>query len=53
MILDGNFDETWGDCLALETVLEAEAESDHTLTLRIIDADGAEIPFYLVSLIVA
>ncbi len=53
MILDGNFDETWGDCLALEPVLEAEAESDHTLTLRIVDADGAEIPFYLVSLIVA
>ena len=53
MILDGNFDETWGDCLALETVLEAEEEADHTLTLRIIDADGAVIPFYLVSLIVA
>ncbi len=53
MILDGNFDETWGDCLALETVLEAETEEDHTLTLRIVDADGAEIPFYLVSLIIA
>ena len=53
MILDGNFDETWGDCLALETILEAETEADHTLTLRLIDADGAVIPFYLVSLIVA
>ncbi len=53
MILDGNFDETWGDCLALETVLEAETEADHALTLWLIDADGAEIPFYLVSLIVA
>ncbi len=52
-VLDGNFDETWGDCLALETVLEAETEAMHTLTLRLTDAEEAEIPFYLVSLIIA
>lgn len=51
--LDGNFDETWGDCLALQTLLEDVRAGKHTVTVRIVEADEVATPFYLVSLIVS
>ena len=47
--LDGNFDEDWGDFLALETVLDSEERAVHTLQIQI--TEQGEEPFYLVSVI--
>lgn len=51
-ILDGNFEEDWGDCLYLEPILHHGDHGKHSIELEILD-DGAEtaVPFYLVSLI--
>lgn len=53
-ILDGNFEEDWGDCLYLEPILHHGDHGKHSIELEILD-DGAEtaVPFYLVSLIIA
>lgn len=52
VFLDGNFDEDWGDCLALQTVFESGQRGGHTLKITIRDTElsGAK-PFYLVSVI--
>lgn len=54
VILDGNFEETWGDCLYLETVMEHGVYGRHTVEIEIVEAheEDAEC-FYLVSLITA
>ncbi|MDO5521359.1 MAG: SGNH/GDSL hydrolase family protein [bacterium] len=50
--LDANFEETWGDCLYLETVLDQQKKEEHELVIRIIEAHKEDKgPFYLVSLI--
>ncbi len=53
-ILDGNFEEDWGDCLYLEPILHHGDHGKHSIELEILD-DRAEaaVPFYLVSLITA
>lgn len=53
-ILDGNFEEDWGDCLYLEPILHHGNHGKHSIELEILD-DGEEtaVPFYLVSLITA
>lgn len=53
-VLDGNFDEDWGDCLYLEPILHHGDAAKHRIEIEILD-DGAEAatPFYLLSLIVA
>lgn len=53
-ILDGNFEEDWGDCLYLEPILHHGDHGKHSIELEILD-DGEEtaVPFYLVSLITA
>ena len=53
-ILDGNFEEDWGDCLYLEPILHHGNEGMHSIELEILD-DGAEnaAPFYLASLVIA
>lgn len=53
-ILDGNFEEDWGDCLYLEPILHHGDHGKHSIELEILD-DGAEtaVPFYLVSLVTA
>ena len=53
-ILDGNFEEDWGDCLYLEPVLHHGEKKKHIVEIEIID-DGLEeaTPFYLLSLIIA
>ncbi|MDO5292871.1 MAG: SGNH/GDSL hydrolase family protein [bacterium] len=50
--LDANFEETWGDCLYLETVINQEKKKSHELVIRIIEAHKDDKgPFYLVSII--
>lgn len=53
-ILDGNFEEDWGDCLYLESVLHHGENKKHTVEMEIIE-DGLKeaTPFYLLSLIIA
>lgn len=52
-ILDGNFDETWGDCLFTQTVTEHGEYKDHKIEIRLVEdhGDKDEVPFYLVSVI--
>ena len=51
-ILDGNFDETWGDKLCLDTVLEHGENKKHQVEVEIIEThDNDKLPFYLVSII--
>ena len=50
--LDGNFDEDWGDCLALTEVMNQKERGHHQLTIRIKETHPSEAgPFYLVSVI--
>lgn len=55
-VLDGNFEEDWGDCLYLETVAEHIPFGIHTVEITITETplgvlpEGAA-PFYLVSVI--
>lgn len=52
LILDGNFQETWGDCLYLDTVAEGLEDREHTVEVRIEEAHSNDaVPFYLVSII--
>lgn len=52
VVLDGNFDEDWGDCLALTTVYDAPKRARHTLEITIKEAHPDDFgPFYLVSVI--
>lgn len=50
--LDANFDETWGDKLELDTVMEHGAAGRHEVTIRLIKTHEEDaVPFYLVSVI--
>ncbi|MFG6358452.1 MAG: SGNH/GDSL hydrolase family protein [Acetatifactor sp.] len=54
VLLDGEFDETWGDLLALTTIFEKEESGEHHVRIEVCrthekDASG----FYLVSVITA
>ncbi|MCI9079436.1 MAG: SGNH/GDSL hydrolase family protein [Lachnospiraceae bacterium] len=52
--LDGNFEENWGDCLYLETVLHHGVWKKHSVEIEIVQAHVEDkVPFYLLSLIVA
>lgn len=51
MVLDGNFEETWGDCLYITTVARHIEAKLHTVEITIIDGDESMVPFYLVSVI--
>ena len=54
VLLDGNFDEDWGDCLYLEPVLHHGKSGRHTVEIRALEDEyeTAE-PFYLMALITA
>lgn len=53
-ILDGNFDEDWGDCLYLEPILHHGKNQKHTIAIEVMESDAKEAaPFYLLSLIIA
>lgn len=52
VILDGNFDEEWGDCLALTTLLHHGKPGKHVVEIEILKGvEEEETPFYLVSII--
>lgn len=52
VILDANFDETWGDKLELYTLMEHGVPGVHTLDISIVSAhEDDKLPFYLVSVI--
>ena len=52
-ILDGNFDETWGDKLELETLTEnLQKGQKHSVEIEVIDAGEDKTPFYLNAIMV-
>lgn len=52
VLLDGNFDEDWGDCLYIDTVAEHLRDTVHTVEITIVESNGeVAVPFYLVSVI--
>lgn len=52
VILDGNFKETWGDNLQLDTVAEHLPYGEHTVELELVETHEQDrTPFYLVSVI--
>lgn len=52
IILDGNFDETWGDCIYITTLAEHIPYGKHVIEIQIIKAhDNDKAPFYLASVI--
>jgi lysophospholipase L1-like esterase len=54
ILLDGNFEEDWGDCLYLERVLHHGDLGKHLVEIEVVQADAEDKePFYLLSLIVA
>ena len=54
VLLDGNFDEDWGDCLYLQSLLHHGQQRSHTVEITITEEDGENsTPFYLLSLIIA
>lgn len=54
VLLDGNFDQDWGDKLQLDKVVHHGAGGRHRVEVRIVKAsESDQVPFYLVSLIVA
>lgn len=52
IILDGNFEETWGDCLYLQTILHHETKKMRKIRITIESEHVNDIvPFYIVSII--
>lgn len=52
VIIDGNFDEDWGDCLYIDTIAEYSESRVHNVEIEIIQGtNSTQTPFYLVSLI--
>ena len=52
VVLDGKFDQDWGDNLELTTIAEKMDNKTHNIKITIEDTDDCEAPFYLVSVIV-
>jgi lysophospholipase L1-like esterase len=51
-LLDGNFDEDWGDCLYIDTIAENLENTVHTVEIIIVEnSKYPAVPFYLVSVI--
>ncbi len=54
VILDGNFEEEWGDCLWLEPILHHGKKKIHTVEITILEDEEKKkekTPFYLLSVI--
>lgn len=50
--LDANFEQTWGDCLYIDTVLRHADDTKHTVTITLTEhCEDAVVPFYLASVI--
>lgn len=50
-ILDGNFDETWGDFICLDPVLVHGVNGKHTVDIEITEGDATCVPFYLAGIV--
>lgn len=51
-ILDGNFDEDWGDCLYTENICAHMDRKNHKIEIKLTEThDNDVVPFYLVSVI--
>lgn len=54
ILLDGNLDEDWGDCLYLQPVLHHGEQKNHTVEITILPTeDETSTEFYLMALITA
>lgn len=54
ILLDGNFEEDWGDCLYLEPILHHGEKKRHTVKIVIPETESEEdTEFYLMALIIA
>lgn len=51
-VLNGEFDETWGDLIALETIFENDDRQLHHIRLELIKThEDDKLPFYLVAIL--
>ena len=54
VLLNGNFEEDWGDCLYLTPVLHHGQRKPHTVEITVLETEAVQpTPFYLLSLIVS
>ena len=54
VILDGNFDERWGDCLFITNIASHLPYGHHRLCIKLTETHTDDVtPFYLVSVIVS
>lgn len=53
IILDSNFEEDWGDCLYLQSILHHRKREEHRIDIQLLQEGEAEKEFQLVSLIYA
>lgn len=54
IILDGNFEEDWGDCLYLQPILYHGIKKTHSIEIKIpLEEPKQATPFYLMALIVS
>lgn len=52
VVLDGNFEEDWGDCLYISTLARGMDNKKHKVEIRVTGAHPEDVvPFYLVSVI--
>lgn len=52
VILDANFQEDWGDCLYIDTVMRHGELKEHQVEISVVeDHENDAVPFYLVSVI--
>lgn len=52
VILDANFQEDWGDCLYIDTVMRHGELKEHQVEISVIEThENDAVPFYLVSVI--
>lgn len=53
-LLDGNYDQDWGDLISLDPVLHHGKNGKHTLEIRLIGAEGKVVnPFCLIAIVVS
>lgn len=51
-MLNANFDQDWGDCLYIDTIVSHVDNNKHTVEIKITEAhEDDAVPFYLVSVI--
>lgn len=54
ILLEGDFEEDWGDCQHLEPILHHGVYGEHTVELEVLSGQpGEAVPFYLMSLVIA